>query len=61
MADPAFSFPGMKIHQKKKTQSRSQHLNSLEKHILPVSLLETHEVVVKELPEIFEFELLVFL
>ena len=45
----------------KKPESRSQHLNSLEKLILPVYLLGTHDVVVvKELPEIFEFELSVF-
>ena len=45
----------------KKPKSRSQHLNSLEKLILSVNLLETKDVVVNELPEIFEFELPVFL
>ena len=46
----------------KKLKSWSQHLNSLEKLIFPVYLLQTYDVVVvKELPEIFEFELPVFL
>ena len=46
----------------KKLKSRSQHLNSLEKLIIPVYLLEIHDVVVvKELPEIFYFEFPVFL
>ena len=36
-------------------------LQSLEKLILPVYLLETDDVVVKELPEILEFELPAFL
>ena len=44
----------------KKLESRCQYLNSLEKLILPVYLLETDDVVVNELPEIFELELFVF-
>ena len=41
---------------KKKLESRSQHLNSLEEFILPVYLLETDDVVdFNELPEIVEF------
>ena len=48
----------------RKLASRSQLLNSLEKLILPVYLLETINVVVvvvNELPENFELELSVFL
>ena len=43
MADPlAFSLPGNEST--KKLESRSQYLNSLEKLILPVYLLETDDV-----------------
>ena len=46
----------------KKLKSRSHHLESLKKFILPVYLLETnYVVVVKELIEVLEFELSVFL
>ena len=60
MADPpAFSSPRMKAP--KNLNRGDPHLNSLEKLILPVYLLETDDVVVvNELPEIFEFELPVF-
>ena len=47
----------------KKLKSRSHHQESLKKFILPVFLLETNYVVVvvKELIEVLEFELSVFL
>ena len=48
----------------KESKSRSQHLNSLKKLIVSMHLLETDVVVVvvvKELPDIFEFEFSVLL